>query len=222
MSPSAGQVLVDKIAPRLRGAIPHSVHPIGGEDAEELVQDSIAIAAQMLHNVELAGKTVTPGNIAYYAILHMKSGRRSGGSSRVDVMAAGTQLDQRTCVLSLEEQVGYDAEIDEAVTLGELLASSCDDPSMIGARNVDWDEFLRSNDSHYGVILQGIASGKTLQESAVECGIRPFGVYPLRHKLAQGLREYLGAEAISDAVREPSWKSNITADRERNACRASR
>lgn len=83
MRPSAGTLLVDEIAPRLRAAIPSSVRPVGAEDAEELVQDAITIAAQMLHRVELSGKKFTPGNIAYYAILHMRSGRRSQGSSRV-------------------------------------------------------------------------------------------------------------------------------------------
>lgn len=113
MSPSAGKMLIDKIAPRLRHAIPKAVHPFGGEDAEELVQDSIAIAAQMLHSVESAGKDFTPGNIAYFAVLHMKSGRRSQSSSRTDVMAPGTQLDQRCSVQSVDEEVGYDPELDE-------------------------------------------------------------------------------------------------------------
>ena len=82
MSPEAGEMLMGQIAPRLRSAIPKCVHPVGAEDAEELVQDAIATAAQMLHNVEALGKTVTPGNIAYFTILHMKSGRRSVCRSR--------------------------------------------------------------------------------------------------------------------------------------------
>ena len=64
MSPSAGTLLVEEIAPRLRAAIPKSVQPVGAEDAEELVQDGIMIAAQMLDSVERRGRTVTPGNIA--------------------------------------------------------------------------------------------------------------------------------------------------------------
>ena len=92
MTAQAGNMLVEEITPRLRTLVPKSVKPVGGEDAEELLQDAITIAAQMLHRVEVSGKTVTPGNIAYYVILHMRSGRRSQGSSRVDTMAVGTQL----------------------------------------------------------------------------------------------------------------------------------
>src|SRR5580692_14479 len=111
MSPQAGFLLVNQIAPRLRAAIPRCVSAVGAEDADELVQDAICVAAKMLHNVEAAGKTVTPGNIAYYSILHMRSGRRSQSGSRADVMATGTILDDKSSVLSFEEEVGYDEEI---------------------------------------------------------------------------------------------------------------
>ena len=77
MSPQAGCVLQDQVVPRLRGAIPKVVHCLGAEDHNELIQDATAMAAKMMHNVELAGKQVTPGNIAYYTIQHQKSGRRS-------------------------------------------------------------------------------------------------------------------------------------------------
>ena len=76
-SPRAGFVLLDQIVPRLRSAIPQCVVPVGAEDHEELVQDAIVFAAQMMDRLEQVGKEVTPGNVAYYTILHMKSGRRS-------------------------------------------------------------------------------------------------------------------------------------------------
>ena len=88
MSPQSGWILQEEIVPRLRSAIPRNVNQIGSEDAEELIQDSIVMAAKLLDNAERANKTVTPGNIAYYTILHMKSGRRSSGSSYSDVPLA--------------------------------------------------------------------------------------------------------------------------------------
>src|ERR1700722_11842198 len=76
MSPQAGFILHEQVVPRLRSAVPHAVHCVGCEDAEELVQDGTAMAARMLDSAEKAGKQVTPGNVAYYAIQHLKSGRR--------------------------------------------------------------------------------------------------------------------------------------------------
>ena len=81
MSPQAGYILQDQVVPCLRSAIPNVCHCVGSEDAQELIQDSIALAARLMHNVEAQGKTVNPGNIAYYTIQHIKSGRRSTGRS---------------------------------------------------------------------------------------------------------------------------------------------
>jgi len=84
---------------------------VGSENAEELVQDATAFAAKLLHNAELAGKkvvqsagrrgarkvkTVSAGNISFYVIQHLKSGRRSTGSSISDVYGSATQLNGRT------------------------------------------------------------------------------------------------------------------------------
>ena len=81
MSPHAGFVLLQEIAPRLKAVMPY-IKTVGAEDSQELFQDAMAVAAKMLHDLEQRGKTVTSGNIAYYTILHMKSGRRSYSSGR--------------------------------------------------------------------------------------------------------------------------------------------
>jgi len=216
MSPEAGCLLLEQIAPRLRAAIPKCVKPVGAEDDEELVQDAIVTAAQMLASVERNGKTVTPGNIAYYTILHMKSGRRSQCRSRADTMAQGTQLDGKSCVLSFEEEVGFDPELDEPVTLGELLASHHEDPAMSSARNIDWDAFLASHDYRYGPIVKGLIEGRKFNE------VGQSKIYQLRQKLAVDLLAFLGEQAIEDSTRIPSWRGNLMADRERAACQADR
>ena len=87
MIPAAGD-----LALRLRVTIPRVVKAVGAEDEEELVQEAIVVAAQMLDAVERHGKT---GSLAYYAILAMKSGRRGQCRSRADTMAQGTQLDAK-------------------------------------------------------------------------------------------------------------------------------
>jgi len=110
MSPQAGWILQEQIVPRLKSSIPRNVNYVGSEDAQELIQDATAVAARMLHNAEAAGKQVTPGNIAYYSLQHVKSGRRSTGSSVVDVMASHTQLKGSTRLNSLEEPAALDEE----------------------------------------------------------------------------------------------------------------
>jgi hypothetical protein len=222
MTAQAGDMLVDEITPRLRTLVPKSVKPVGAEDAEELLQDAITIAAQMLHRVEVSGKTVTPGNIAYYVILHMRSGRRSQGSSRVDTMAQGTQLEGNSSVLSFEEEVGYDPELDAPITLGELLASDHEDPAMEAGRNVDWELFIRTHDYRYGLIIRGMAEGQSLKTTAERSGHLYMSLYGLKEKLAEDVRAYLGEHAVADSVKLPRWKASIARDREKTACRADR
>ena len=41
MSPQAGWILQEEIAPRIAGAVPRSILCVGAEDSQELVQDGI-------------------------------------------------------------------------------------------------------------------------------------------------------------------------------------
>ena len=222
MTAQAGDLLVEQIAPRLRTLVPKSVKPVGAEDTEELVQDAIVIAAQMLHRVEQSGKKFTPGNIAYYAVLHMRSGRRSQSATRTDTMAPGTQLDHKSAVLSFEEEVGYDPELDTPITLGDLLASEHEDPAMEAARNLDWELFLATHDYHYGVILKGMTESRSLKDTAAAQKESYPSMWQLKNRMAEDVREYLGPDAIAESVRTPRWKASINRDREKTACRADR
>jgi len=198
------------------------IRGVGSEDTEELLQDALTVAAKMLHDLEERGKTVTPGNVAYYTILHMKSGRRSYSAGRTDVMNAGTQLDSNAMVLSFEEPAGYDPDTDEEIPLGDMLAGSEDDPAMSASRAVDWEEFLEAHDERYGNIVCDLVAGKNSKEASIQ-RCEPYSrIRQLKENLAEDLREYFGADAIADSVQVPSWRGNIHADKERFACRADR
>ena len=78
MSPQTGELLVNEVAPRIRSSLV-GVNGIGSEDPAELQQDAVAMAAGLLESTETRGKQVTPGNVAYYAVKHIRQGRRSTG-----------------------------------------------------------------------------------------------------------------------------------------------
>jgi hypothetical protein len=218
MTVEAGRLLVEEIAPRLKTATAY-IKPVGSEDQEELYQDGLALAAKMLHDLELRGKTVTPGNVAYYIMLHLKSGRRSYGCGRTDAMFSSTQLDGKSSVMSLEEEVGYDPETMEPIHLGEMLTCSKDDPAQQAGRNVDWQEFIDSHDYRYGVILKDFAEGRTVMDRAKENGERYSQVRKLKEKMEQELREFMGPDSVADSMRVPQWKGDIIAGREKAACK---
>ena len=92
MSSHADKMLTDEIVPRLRHLTPHHVSFVGAEDAEELLQDATLMAARMLASARAKGKQVTPGNIAYYTMLHIRCGLCSHSAGRSDAMGSRTQI----------------------------------------------------------------------------------------------------------------------------------
>ena len=125
-------------------------------------------------------------------------------------------------MLSFEEEVGYDPELDEPITLGQLLASDDEDAAMAAARNIDWQLFLATHDYRYGVILKGVAEGRSLKETAAAQGEWYPSMWALKQRMAEEVRQYLGEAAIADSAQTPRWKASIAVDRERTACRAER
>lgn len=218
MSPEAGICLMEQIAPRLKSAVPY-IKPVGSEDKDELLQDGLAMAAHMLDANERNGKLVPPSSVAYYVCLHLRSGRRSYGSGRTDVMFSTTQLDGKSAVLSMETEVGFDPETMEPIRLGEFLSCSQDDPAVKAGRNIDWDEFINSHDYRYGVLLKDMAEGKDVLSRSKEWGQKYSQVRVLKEKMETELREHMGPEAVNDAMRRPRWFGDLHAERERSACR---
>jgi hypothetical protein len=152
----------------------------------------------------------------------MKSGRRSYSAGRTDVMGSGTQLDGKSMVLSFQEPAGIDPETGDEIPLGDLLSSHEDDPSITASRTIDWEGFLATHNPRYGALVCDLAQGKTSVESAKQSRNSYFQIRQLKEKLAVELREYMGEEAVADAMRIPAWRGNIMADHERAACRAER
>src|ERR1039457_3868165 len=162
MSPQAGWILQEEIVPRLRSAIPRNVNQIGSEDAEELIQDATCMAAKMLDRTERQGKTVTPGNIAYYTILHMKSGRRSIGSSNSDVLGTGTQLNGRSLTTSFDEPVHEESELGEEFTVNDVLSLDDEDPAQKACRKIDWEFFLAGLTEREKSVVEFLLAGRNM------------------------------------------------------------
>ena len=171
MSPQAGWILQEEIAPRLRSSIPRNVNQIGSEDADELVQDSICLAAKLLDNAERANKTVTPGNIAYYTILHMKSGRRSTGHSNADVLGSATQLNGRSSTTSFDEPVHEESELGEEFTVNDVFSLDDEDPGQKAARKMDWEFFLSSLTDREKSVVEGMLAGLNGSEIGRELAV---------------------------------------------------
>lgn len=221
MSPQAGWILKEEVVPRLRSSI-KAVRCVGAEDAEELIQDGTVMAARMLERNELRGKQVTPGNVAYYTIGHLKSGRRANGLSSVDVMATGTQLNGDSSLKSLSEVVAESEFGDELFELQDVISNDQEDPGTVAARKLDWEVFLSGLSKMEQRVVEFLSAGRTLREAARSVGMSDSGMQNHRRKVAAKLLEFMGTDILKDIVRLPGWRDILNAERELIACRCDR
>ncbi|MEQ2010103.1 MAG: hypothetical protein ABMA26_25245 [Limisphaerales bacterium] len=223
MSSHADTVLIDEIVPRLRHMIPHHVSFVGAEDAEEVLQDATLMAARLLARARANGKQVTPGNIAFYTMLHIRCGRRSHSAGRSDVMGTRTQIVGNSRVTSMEAPVASDAASpDEPMTLGDVLASDAEDPSETAARNLDWQALVATLDERALAVLHCMADEVRLQEVATRHGVCRTTVQSWRNELTELVRSFMGEDVLRLIQRTPRWRENLFALREQMACRLDR
>ena len=221
MSPHAGEMLLHEVAPRIRSAAPYAVRQVGCEDAEEIVQDTICLAARLYENAEKAGKTVTPGNIAYYALQHAKSGRRSYGTHTADPLHPSAQFNGRATLESLDEPIKAEEGFEELL-LADVLSVEEEDPSMQAARNLDWEAFTATLNERCRLIVQAVLEGRAMREVAERLNIHPTTVLHAKTQLISRMKEFFGVDILEQIVERPQWRNNLNAHREYLACRSER
>ena len=222
MTPENERLLVEEIAPRIRGAVSNSVPQVGADDIGELTQDGIAIAVSLLASAEARGKQISAGNVAFYATKLVRQGRRSTGQNTTDVLSPRTQMAARCRVVSLEEPVKYEEGSEEPLLLGEVLASEAEDPSVTGARNLDWQAFTATLDELARTILQCLADERPLLEVAHTAGVSRSTIQNHKNRLSEAVRAFMGQELMQQLQGSPQWRINIRAAREKMACRYAR
>ena len=234
MSPQVGFLLQDQVVPRLRSAIPNAVSFIGSEDAEELIQDGTAMAAKMMHNAERAGKKVvssaggrrgqeiTAGNVCYYTIEKLRCGRRSTGSTVVDVHGAGIRLKGNTRLSSLDEPAAVDEETGGELTFNDVLSRDEEDPSIQAARKMDWELFMVGLSARDQAVIEGLVEGTSGSAMARKLGVCSSTIQRRKRSLAKAVAAFMGDDILIEVRRLPRWKDSLDATRERQAVRFER
>lgn len=221
MTAEAGILLVRRILPLIAGAIHRGrVKFVGAEDGQELVQDCVAMAAAQLDAAEAKGQPYTPGTIAFYALRNIKAGRRSTGSSKTDVMAAGTQLAGRAAVRSMDEPLTLGDDHEDEMDLHSILASPGDDTAVAAGRRMDWDAALDCLDDRQAGVVRATAMGMSVKETAATYRVSAPRVIQIRHKAGQRIEQAWGTTGLEDQT--PEWRRGMRAVHERRACRAGR
>jgi DNA-directed RNA polymerase specialized sigma24 family protein len=216
MSPTASALLVQEIAPRIRSSM-NAVPAVGSDDHEELAQDAIATAAGLLDSAERRGKSVTAGNVAYYAVRLTRQGRRSTGYHRTDALHPAAHIHGNACTVAVDGPAGPD---DTEASWSGVLASEVHDPARAVACKLDWEGLNNRLDGIARAILHCLAEERPLTEVAAGFGLSRSAIQSHKHRLSRAVCEYLGAEALQDIAQPPQWTLDLRAIRERLACRA--
>ena len=197
MSPAAALILEMQIYPIILKTIHRKAKPVGSEDYQELIQDTTATAAAMIDSME-------------------KSGRRSCGNSRTDVMNPGYQMDNEGSVCSMQAPVGGE---DEDFTVGDMIASRTEDIAAKVLRQIDWAAFMQTLDSRKRVIVQelmvGGGTGGT-GDIARRLAVTSARIVQLKREIGEAIRKFMGEAILVDSVSESVWQRDMRCLRERN------
>ena len=66
---------------------------------------------------------------------------------------------------------------------------------------------------------RAMAEGKDVLSRSKEWGSKYSQVRVLKERMEADLREHMGADAVANSTRRPTWFGDIHAERERSACR---
>jgi len=211
--------MLQEVAPRLRAGIGSSIPRAGGEDDAELLQDGLVIALGLLHSAQSNGKKVSPGNLAYFTIKHLRAGRRSTGTRKNDPLHPAAQLNQcRVC--SLDESLP--SPDGEDLTLGDVLASRAEDPAVEAGRQLDWQGLAHKLDDVARAILRALADGTDLTRLVSRLNLSRSTLQTRKEKLATLIRECLGEDILKQVQEHPGWRNGLEATRQKLACRWAR
>ena len=195
----------------------------------------------MIHNAEQAGKkvvrnpgagrrgarklrTISAGNVAFYTIQKLKCGRRSTGSSTVDVYGSGTQINGTTRLTSLDEAapvMGFD-DLGEPLVLHDVLSRDEEDPATKAARNLDWQTMMAKLSARDQAIINCLVEGKPLASLARRRHLNNSTLLYRKRRLADAIADFMGSDILIQIRRKPNWKDSLDASRERLACREER
>ena len=211
MSPQAGMLLLDVIQPMLIAVVPQVVKTTGAEDASELVQDGMCMAAQAIEMLENRGKDLMPRSVAFYTIQRLKSGRRSQYAGRMDVMCPGAMLDEKVELADMDATARV--ESGEELTFGDMLASDDEDAATLAARDIDWamiEPFLTTRELK---VLHALTEGRGTNEIAAANAVSAPAVTQAKRRIGRKISARWGDSVVREVGRVPAWRAGLRAAR---------
>jgi hypothetical protein len=122
----------------------------------------------------------------------------------------------------LDAPVATEAEADDILCLHDVLAARSADPSQEAAKRLDWTPLVAALDSKTCEVLLCLVQGGELTSLVPKLKRSRSALQQDKHCLARLVREHLGQDILQQVQELPRWLINVTANRERLACRSER
>ena len=215
MTTATGNILVKQILPILNRTVPRVVNATDSEDPEELVQDTIATAAEMLQSLEKAGRKIPARSVAFYSIQRAKSGRRAYQSGASDPLSPVFRTRNTSAIVPIDAPISSAGE--GSRTMQDFIASGIEDPSETALRRIDWESFLGTLASRERQILSCIADGWRNMDIAKRFNVTPARITQLKREIASRIKQFMGADILNEISAESLWERDIRMIRESEA-----
>ena len=162
--------------------------------------------------------------MAFYTIQKLKCGRRSTGSSTVDVYGSGTQINGTTRLSSLDESAPVTSvdDLGEPLLLHDVLSRDEEDPGTKAARTIDWQTFMAGLSARDQAIINCLVEGKPLASLARRRHLNNSTLLYHKRRLADAIADFMGSDILIQIRRKPNWKDSLDSTRAKMACREER
>jgi len=194
-----------KLLPFVQAHARNKFRNLRDADREEAVSEATAAALLNYRIAERHGKvnTVTPGTLARFAVLHVKSGRHVGGSQdrKKDVLSRSAQRRNRFRVYSLpirdSQSFNCMTAPDQPVWREHLLHDRRTLPSDQAAFRIDWSKFLAGQSDRTRCVLAMLADGYQQNDVAERLNVTPPAICQRINKARREWRNLQEAEPNS-------------------------
>ena len=214
MTAATSEILVKEILPILTVTVPRTVKPVDSEDPEELVQDTIATAAEMLESLERSNRKIPARSVAFYSIQRAKSGRRAYQNNATDPLCPVFRTRNTTAIIPIDAPMQSEGL---ARTMSDFISSGMEDPSETALRRIDWESFLSTLASREKQVLSCIADGWRCMDIAKHIGVTAGRVTQMKREIATRIKEFMGANILNEISSESLWERDIRMIRESEA-----
>jgi len=201
-----------KLLPAVQAHARNKFRKLPDVDREEAIAEATAAALLNFRIAERHGKakSVTPGTLARFAVLHVRNGRHVGGSQdrKRDVMSKLAQRSNRFRVYSLPTRDSQSFNCmtapDQPVWREHLLHDRRTLPSDQAAFRIDWSKFLAGQSDRTRRTLAMLAAGYKQNEVADRLGVTPAAVCQRIRKARREWQNFQEVEPDDTRAQAPS------------------